>query len=60
MGDDPLYGLGPGGFPTQGCQIYHWEETAVECRWGLVVPAAGYGNGRGGFKGDRRIYPEET
>ena len=48
MGDDPLHGLGPGGVPTKGIHMDHWEVTESEGGRELGVPTSGYGYGGGG------------
>ena len=41
VGDDHLRGPGPGGFPTQGSSMDHWEETLEVIGRGLGVSTSG-------------------
>ena len=43
MGDDPLHGPGPGGFPTQGSSTYHWEASPEVIGRDMVMSATGDG-----------------
>ena len=64
MGDEPLYGLGPGGFPSQGGQDNHSDKSLVASGWNLGVTYIGGGGmvggvGVGGRCGDINIEESE-
>ena len=46
MDDDPPHGLGPGGVPTQGISMDHWEEPQEVIVHEMVISTTGYGDER--------------
>ena len=49
MGSEPLYGTGPGKFPTRGSKAYNRDTYKDAGGGGLVIPNSGRSNGGGGI-----------
>ena len=60
VGTRPEDGAGPGQFPTQGREHYHWEAAAETGGWELGITASGGGTGGSGFRGDKEVGHKET
>ena len=60
MGDDPLHGPVPGGFPAQVGPQDHGKLDVVASLWKLVLPPLGGGNAGVGFVGCVGGHTEEA
>ena len=49
MGDDPQHTPGPGGVPTQGSLMYHWEASPEVIESDMELSSSVFGNAGGGF-----------
>ena len=60
LGDDPLHGPGPGGFPAQGGPQNHGKEFMEASEKKLVAPPLGGGDAVGGFGGVGGVCTEDA